>query len=192
MKPEPNKTNAEIAFEDLIQSNIETIARIEQAGHNSRTKGDVFSDAITNFCGSTIFVLWQCILIAGWVTWNSIPATKSSHFDASPFNMLSLVVSFEAILLATFILISQNSQKRKAEQRNHLDLQINLLAEQETSQLLIMMRQVMEKLEIENRTPEATALENSTDPELLIEHISDKIALDTKSQSASNDLSTDA
>ncbi len=188
MKCESNTAKAKLAFEELIQSNVETIARIEQASKNSRTQGDVLSDAITNFCGSTPFVVLQCVLFVGWITWNTILETKPSHFDHSPFNLLSLVVSLESIFLSTFILISQNSQKRKAEQRNHLDLQINLLAEQESSQLLVMMRQVMERLGIENENQEATALENVTDPELLIEHISEHIS----DRPNGDDKSTDA
>ena len=49
--------------------------------------------------------------------------------DPYPFSFLTLVVSLEAIFLSTFILISENRQARIDEPRNHLDLQINLLAE---------------------------------------------------------------
>ena len=46
--------------------------------------------------------------------------------------MLMLIVSLEALLLSTFILISQDRDARFSERRNQLDLQINLLTEQRT------------------------------------------------------------
>jgi uncharacterized membrane protein len=58
---------------------------------------------------------------------NTVLPTKS--IDPYLFSFLTLVVSLEAIFLSTFILISENRQARIDERRNHLDLQINLLAE---------------------------------------------------------------
>jgi uncharacterized membrane protein len=56
------------------------------------------------------------------------------------------VVSLEAIFLSTFILISQNHDTKISERRNHLDLQINLLSEQENTQMLTMLRAIAEKV----------------------------------------------
>ena len=50
------------------------------------------------------------------------------------------MVSLEAIFLSLFILISQNRSSRQADARSHLDLQINLLAEQESTKMLQMLQ----------------------------------------------------
>jgi len=53
---------------------------------------------------------------------------------------MTLVVSLEAIFLSLFIMMSQSRMQRLADERSHLDLQINLLAENETTKMLGMLR----------------------------------------------------
>lgn len=166
--PKPARTQ----LEDLVQKNVEAITRIEEASRASRTRSDVVADMIAGFCGSPAFVYVHIALFGGWLIWNSTGlVSKSLHFDPVPFNILTLVVSLEAIFLSTFILISQNRQQRMADQRNHLDLQINLLAEQESSHMLAMMKKVMDHLGIEIDSPEQETLQEDTDPERLAEQI---------------------
>ena len=176
MKPDSRSKAAAAEFDNLIKWNVETITRIEQAVHNSRSKADVVSDAIAGFCGSTLFVYVHIVVFAAWLALNTMAILpKSARFDPPPFNMLTLVVSLEAIFLSTFILISQNRQQRAADQRNHLDLQINMLAEQESSQMLVMMRQMMDHLGIGEVPVETQALELATDHERLAEEIQENL-----------------
>jgi uncharacterized membrane protein len=76
---------------------------------------------------------------------------------------LTFVVSLEAIFLSTFILISQNHEERVARRRNHLDLQINLLSEQENSQILKMLDALHRAMNI-SADPEIKALQEATRP----------------------------
>jgi len=171
MATQTEKNTANNAYEDLVQRNVEAIARIEKAAHASRTKADIVSDHIAGFCGRPLFVYVHILWFGAWLTFNSLPTVpKSMRFDQPPFNELTLVVSLEAIFLSAFILISQNRQQRVADQRNHLDLQINLLAEQESSQMLVMMKQVMDHLGITSHK-DLEALEEATDPEHVAQQI---------------------
>jgi len=61
-------------------------------------------------------------------------------FDPFPYPLLTLVVSLESIFLSLFILISQNRSSRTADERAHLDLQINLLAEHESTKSLQLLK----------------------------------------------------
>jgi uncharacterized membrane protein len=61
-------------------------------------------------------------------------------FDAFPFPLLTMIVSLESIFLSLFIIMSQNRSSVLAEQRNHLDLQINLLAEDENTKMMQMLQ----------------------------------------------------
>jgi uncharacterized membrane protein len=58
------------------------------------------ADAITRFCGSMMFIY---IHVVGFGVWMLL-------VEKSPWPTLTLVVSLEAIFLATFVLISQNRQ----------------------------------------------------------------------------------
>jgi uncharacterized membrane protein len=54
----------------------------------------------------------------------------------------------EAVVLSSFVLISQNPMDLIARRRNHLDLQINLLAEKETTRLLQLVQALNAHLKV--------------------------------------------
>ena len=55
----------------------------------------------------------------------------------------------EAVLLTSFVLIRQNAMDLRSERRNHLDLQINLLAEKEATSVLKILREIADHLKID-------------------------------------------
>ena len=86
------------------------------------------------------------------------------------------MVSLGAIFLSAFILISQGQEARLADRRSHLDLQINMLAEQESTKTLHLLRRVCEKLGIDlDDDPEIDELEQATRHETVIDLIARKI-----------------
>jgi uncharacterized membrane protein len=58
---------------------------------------------------------------------------------------LNVLVSLEAVFLATFVLMTQNRMTKQADRRAHLDLQVNLLAEQELTAILQMLYALCQK-----------------------------------------------
>ena len=57
-----------------------------------------------------------------------------------------LLLDVEAILLSTFVLMTQNRQSEESDQREHIHLQVALLAEQESTKMLQMLRAICERL----------------------------------------------
>jgi uncharacterized membrane protein len=55
------------------------------------------------------------------------------------------MVSLEAIFLSGFVLMTQNRMTQQADRRAHLDLQVNLLAEQELTAILQMLYALCKK-----------------------------------------------
>jgi uncharacterized membrane protein len=128
------------------------------------------ADAIAQFCGSFTFVWVHLIWFIAWIVINVIPGLPK--FDPYPFTFLTLIVSLEAIFLSTFILISQNQDARISERRNHLDLQINLLTEQENTKVLKLLQNIAEKVGANlPDDPSLQVLEQSTRPEKLVKQI---------------------
>jgi uncharacterized membrane protein len=84
---------------------------------------------IANFAGSLPFVGVHLLLFFTWIFWNTLSVTSAHHFDPEPFALLGTVVALEAILLASFILMRQARTSRRADERDHLMLQILLLTE---------------------------------------------------------------
>lgn len=163
-------------LDEIVGRNVGAVQEIEEASYQRRSSGQVVSDAIAGFCGSTTFIWVHCVLFGGWLSFNSFEIVPQIYrFDPPPFPILKLVVSLEAIFLSTFILISQNRQKVLDEERSHLSLQINLIAEEQTSHILSMLSRVENHLGIETETSneetEIEALTEKTDVKQIIEHI---------------------
>jgi uncharacterized membrane protein len=72
--------------------------------------------------------------------WGSVP------FDPFPFSLLGVLVSLEAVLLTSFVLMTQRRQSRQAEHWAHLNLQFALLTEQEATKTLQMISAISERL----------------------------------------------
>lgn len=162
------------SVEALTAQNVKTIRALEQAAQSQRSSADHVADFITRFCGSMSFVWVHVAWFALWIGGSVLRGSKA--FDPFPFNLLTLSVSLEAIFLSTFILISENRQSRIDERRSHLDLQINLLAEQESTKTLQLLKEIAEKLGVNpNKDPNLAILEQATRPEKLLAQIDENL-----------------
>lgn len=101
------------------------------------TTSDKIATKITNFSGSLRFVYIHLVWWTGWFALNS--ALLHVNFDKYPYGLLTMILSLEAILLSTFIMIGQNlSSARDKVQAEHqykhqekeLKLQTKILYEQ--------------------------------------------------------------
>ena len=167
------ETDSASSVDQLTQRNIEAVRQLEEAAKEERTASDRVAEVIAKFCGSMTFVWVHVAWFGIWVLINVMPGLP--HIDPFPFTFLTLVVSLEAIFLSTFILISQNHDTKISERRNHLDLQINLLSEQENTQMLTMLRAIAEKVGANLSDDEQVrAMSEETKPQELVKHIKER------------------
>ena len=172
--PESGPTSDDLpqqaSVDDLTRRNVELIRRLEESAKEERTRSDLVAEAIANFCGSMTFVWVHVVWFGAWIAINAVPGIR--HLDPCPFTFLTLVVSLEAIFLSTFILISQNHDTKISERRNHLDLQINLLSEQENTKMIVILQAIAAKVGAEvGEDPHLNALSEETEPESLVRQI---------------------
>lgn len=115
------------------------------------------ADSITSFAGSVSFLLINLIFFGSWIFINLGVVPSIKPFDPYPFVMLTTIVSLEAIMLAIFVLMSQNRQSVVSTLREEIQLQINLLAEREVTKILMLVNEVLQKqgIKIEDRELEA-------------------------------------
>jgi uncharacterized membrane protein len=158
------------------EANIQTILRLEQEFHDDRSRWDRMGDFIADFAGSVPFVLAQLLLFAIWIAINS-GRFGMTPFDPYPFMLLALTVSLESVLLAAFVLIKQNSMSRRAEHRDHLNLQIDLLAEKEITKMLQMQRMLCERFGLNEAAEdqEVEQLSQDTAVEALARDLKEKL-----------------
>ena len=133
----------------VLRKNIRAIADLEERALHQRGAADRLSDAISRATGSGPFALFHLIGFSLWLLVNMGIVPGIEPFDPYPFNFLTLVVSLEAIFLSVFVLMSQNRMTRQAEKRAHLDLQVDMLAEQELTAILRMVQGLCQKQGVE-------------------------------------------
>lgn len=170
-QPDPGVPHEEVGLTsgDLTRRNVEIIARLEETARERHSALDQKIDRITKFCGSIPFIMFHVALFSAWIVCNS--TSYLSHFDPWPFHFLALIVGLEAILLSATILITQNREARLSDRRNHLDLQINLLSEQENTMMLVLMRRIARKMEVECDDPEIRLLAQAASPQEMANQI---------------------
>ena len=130
--------------ESHLQGQIDLIARHEEDFLHRRTLAERVGDALGAGIGSLWFVCFHACWIAAWIAWNLVQGTH--HFDPSPFPLLDTVVAIEAIFLASVIVMRQTRQSRRAEERDHLILQMMILTEREMTAVLGIERQLASRL----------------------------------------------
>jgi uncharacterized membrane protein len=166
---EPEGTNPLLSH--IIERNIRTITRLRLQTARERHVQDRLADAITSLSGSMLFVYLHIFWFGAWLLVNT-GYMGIKPFDPFPYGLLTMIVSLEAIFLATFVLISQNRFSDAADRRAELDLQIGLLAEHEITRVLQMLDAIQDKLGIENDVDSELAdLEMETKPEDVLAEI---------------------
>ncbi|MGC1718059.1 MAG: DUF1003 domain-containing protein [Isosphaeraceae bacterium] len=167
------------SIDELTQRNVAIIAEMEKAEANVRSRGERVADRIATWVGSWTFIIAQTFILVLWIILNWIAWTN--HWDPYPFILLNLALSFQSAYAAPILMISQNRQAKLNERRNHLDLQINMLAEQETTEILRLLRLLCEHsglrlTEVDNRR----GLEEETRHAEIVKQIQGEIEVHTE------------
>jgi uncharacterized membrane protein len=155
--------------DELTRKNVEAIARLEKEADAARPGSDRFADWIAQNVGSWRFVIAQSVLLALYTALNIFAWAR--HWDPYPFILLNLLLNIQAAYTGPIIMMSQNRQSKIDTRRNHLDLQINLLAEQETTEILRLLRQLCERQGIPVEGQSLQGLEERIHPGTLLRQI---------------------
>jgi uncharacterized membrane protein len=125
--------------------------------------------------GRALTIYITLAIAIAWVAFNlAAPTFSWKVVDPPPFNRLQGAVGLAALLMTTMVLTTQNRQARDAEQRSHLDLQVNLLAEQKVAKLIALIEELRRDLPnvLDRKDALADAMSNAVDPGALIEALS--------------------
>ena len=155
----------------IIEQNIRTIYDLRQRALECRTSQDRSADGITSFSGRMSFLYVHALWFAVWIGLD-LGLFGLKTFDPSPFGLLTMIVSLEAIFLATSVLISQNRTSAEADHRADLALQINLLTEHEITRVLKMLDAIQDRLGIDNDSDtELRQLEQNVGPQEVLQEM---------------------
>ena len=131
---------------DQALKNIHAVIALERDTRRERTILERLTDLVSAAASSPGFIVFHIVWFGLWIAFN---ISSNRPFDPFPFRLLTLVASLEAILLTGFVLMSQGRLTKLADRRAHLDLQVNLLAEQELTAILKVVCVIAAKSGIE-------------------------------------------
>jgi uncharacterized membrane protein len=106
--PKPSKRHHSTLPANIIKE-AHTPVVLQEAERRAASVQLRVADAITTFAGSMRFVYAHIIIFGIWI------ASGLFGLDKSPFELLTLIVSLEAIFLSTFVMIAQNRQASFAQ-----------------------------------------------------------------------------
>lgn len=147
-------------LKELFDENEEPRKRIFRSikaqADAKRTIMAKMADWMTSKFGSSNFLWLNVVFFVAWILINTNQIKGIPPFDPFPFILLTAIVSLEAIVLAIFVLISQNRAAKIDDLREETHLQLNLISEKEITKLIKMMAILLEK----------QGIDLSQDPEL--------------------------
>ncbi len=158
----------------VVEQNIKTLLEVRRQMELRRSLQDRIADRITAFFGSMTFVYLHVVWFTLWIV-DNLGGFGLTIFDPFPFGLLTLIVSLEAIFLATFVLLSQNRQAEDIEQRAELDLQINLLSEHEITRILTLVDAIADHLGLDaGQDPEIDELKMDVKADAVLKEMEDR------------------
>jgi uncharacterized membrane protein len=166
-----------------IQRNVQEISKMEGDALQSRSAAERLGDFVAQKAGTVWFIGFHIVWFATWALLNSGTLAAVKPFDPLPYPFLTLIVSLEAIFLSLFILMSQNRASVHEDRRSHLDLQINLLAEHESSKTLELLKALCEHHGLAcSQDPELVELIARTKPSEIVQALKSSLPADRGDQ----------
>jgi uncharacterized membrane protein len=110
-----------------------------------RTYTDRISNFVTRVTGSMPFLVINVGFFVFWILLNVGLFGHSFIVDKYPFSFLTTTVSIEAILLSTFVIMSQRREAKLSEARTELDYHSDLKAEVDIKTIVSILERIAEK-----------------------------------------------
>jgi uncharacterized membrane protein len=118
------------------------------------TLADRIGSDFARLIGSWVFVLAQVGIMVLWLLLNVVGFLK--HWDPYPFQFLNLILSLEAAIWVSLVLMAMNRQADRERLRAQHDYELDVKAEEETKALMNhLMHQDEILLQLVNRLDRA-------------------------------------
>jgi uncharacterized membrane protein len=150
-----------------VSDNIDAIVALRAKSDRRLRRSQRAIESLTGFIGQprTLYVLLAGVFV--WTSYNYSLAAAGGHaFDPPPFMWLQGVITLYAAFMSTMIITTQIRQSKEVERNEHLQLQVNLLAEQRTAKIIALLEELRRDLpNVKNRIdPVADALQEAVPP----------------------------
>jgi uncharacterized membrane protein len=157
-----------------VNENLGTIADFYARHEERLSKPQAIIERISLVFGSPWYVAGSVVFAVCWIAWNlAAPHYGFDQVDEPPFFWLQGLITLNAFFISTTVLIRQHRMAKLAEHHAHLDLQVNLLAEEKSSKIIKMLEELRRDLPGVTDKPdhEADELAHPADPKAVLSAI---------------------
>jgi uncharacterized membrane protein len=157
-----------------INENIATIAEFYERHEQSVSLPQKVIEKLSVFLGSPGYIASSVVFVLCWIAANLVaPEYGYRQVDPPPFSWLQGIITFNAFIISTTVLIRQNRMTKLAEHHSHLDLQVNMLTEEKTSKIIALLEELRRDMpDVSNKIdPEADELAQPADTKTVLSAI---------------------
>jgi len=164
---------------DQISQNIETILEFYSRDEQKLSPSQRALESVSDSVGRPLYLGAIVLLVALWILANAFEHRMGlAELDPPPYFWLQGLVSLGAFLTTTVLLIKQTRLAKLEGRRAHLELQVNLLTEQKTTKLIMLMEELRRDLPMvrDRHDAEATLLQQPTDAGQVLAELDERSA----------------
>jgi uncharacterized membrane protein len=168
----------ELHLSQIIEEDIDAMVELRMRAERNVDPHQRIIERVTQNIGRPRFLYCIILFVFAWVVINSFAGMFGITFrDTPPFSWLQGFISFSALIVTTVVLITQNRQDKLAEQRRHLDLQINLIVERKVSKVIELVEELRRDMPIvrDRFDPQAEAMQENVDPHEVLSSLNDSL-----------------
>ena len=168
------KRNAQARAHAPLDKAVKDLAEIRARQLDELPRSQVGIEWLTDRIGRPWFAYAIVIFIAAWIA-GDLAILPRARFDALTFPLLQLLLSVLALLMAVFILITENRQGEIAEKRAQLTLQLSLANEERAAKIIQLLGQLRkdDPLLPDRRDEEAKQMSEAIDLHTAIDKMED-------------------
>jgi uncharacterized membrane protein len=114
------------------------------------------------------------LAIVTWIAANTVALRLGFHpIEPPPFAWLTCWATLTALLATVIILTTQHRQERLTQERAHLDLQVNMVAEEKIAKLIFLVEELRRDLPMvrDRRDSLADAMTEALDVQAVVGEI---------------------
>jgi len=130
-----------VAAEAPLDRAVRSLADVRAEQLQQLPRSQLGIEWLTDRIGRPWFAYVTLGFILVWIGVDNL-LTPRAHFDSATFPLLQLVISVLALVMAIFILITENRQSAIAEKRAQLTLQLSLANEERAAKIIAMLEQL--------------------------------------------------
>jgi uncharacterized membrane protein len=171
----PEETQERVS--DAVQSNLEKVTEFQKREDKKRSYAQRIIERASVFFGSPRFLLLFMTFSLAWIISDLLwHFAGHAYFDEPPFPILQGGVTYLGVLITMAVLVRQNRLAQVEESRAHLELQVNLLAEQKATKIIRLLEELRRDLPgvHERQDAHAETLQAMTNPDDVLAEIENR------------------